>query len=98
MITIDHINHEGKGQFQAQDNGVEIGVMEYVEAAPNRLIIQHTEVSPTFVGHGVGRTLLLSLVDYARAHDRKVIAVCPYARMMFEKQPAIRDVLVEAKS
>ena len=44
-------------------------------------------------GQGAGRQLLDALVAWVRSTDTKVIALCPFAKSQFDKDPSIRDVL-----
>lgn len=62
-------------------------------AGPDQFIINHTNVDPEFGGRGVGKELLMKLVDYARTNHIKVIPLCPFAKKMFEKDESIRDVV-----
>jgi len=92
-MEIIHKNNEEKGAFIASDNNVEAGQMTYVWTGPDRIIIDHTEVNPLFSGKGVGKKLLLAVVEFAREKNLKVIPLCPFAKAMFDKIEAIRDVL-----
>ncbi|UBM60580.1 N-acetyltransferase [Marinilongibacter aquaticus] len=93
-MEIKHVNGKHKGVFKALDGDeVEAGRMTYSWAGEDKLIIDHTEVNPDFKGQGVGKELLLTLVDYVREHKIKVIPLCPFAKSMFERMPEIQDVL-----
>ena len=67
--------------------------MTFTRVNPKLVIIDHTEVSDSLKGQGAGRQLLDAAVAWARANDTKFIAVCPFAKAQFEKDPSIRDVL-----
>jgi len=92
-MEIQHINTENKGLFKAVSNEKEAGRMTYSWAGSDKFIIDHTEVNPEFNGQGVGKKMVLAAVDYARENNLKIIALCPFAKAMFEKKPEIRDVL-----
>ena len=47
-----------------------------------------------YSGEGVGKLLVVTLAEYARANSRKVIPLCSFARAVFDKMLGIRDVLV----
>ena len=82
-----------KGQFSAWVNAEEAGLMTYTWAGEHKFIIDHTEVAPNFSGQGVGKRLVMAAVEFAREKRLKILPLCPYAKSVFEKTPAIRDVL-----
>jgi predicted GNAT family acetyltransferase len=67
--------------------------MTYSRAGDKLMIIDHTEISDTLQGKGVGRKLLQNAVDFARTNEIKILPLCPYAKSVFDKDPTIRDVL-----
>jgi len=92
-MIIKHDHSETKGIFEAIEEGVKIGEMTYSVAGADKIIIDHTEVSPEAKGQGVGKILLGKAVEYVRDNNLKVIPLCPFAKRMFEKDVDIRDVL-----
>jgi predicted GNAT family acetyltransferase len=44
-------------------------------------------------GQGVGKKLLLSIVEKARKEDFKILPLCPFAKSLFNKLDDIKDVL-----
>ncbi|MGV3761304.1 GNAT family N-acetyltransferase [Parapedobacter sp.] len=82
-----------KGRFTAVVNGQGAGLMTYTWAGEHKFIIDHTEVNPEFSGQGVGKALVMAAVEFARESGLKILPLCPYAKSVFEKTPAIGDVL-----
>ncbi len=82
-----------KGQFSALVNEEQAGLMTYTWAGEHKFIIDHTEVNPEFSGQGVGRKLVMAAVEFAREKELKILPLCPYAKSVFEKTPAIQDLL-----
>jgi predicted GNAT family acetyltransferase len=56
-----------------------------------KLIAYHTYVTPELRGRGIARELTARMVAYARRHRMKVIALCPYIKALFEKNPALYE-------
>ncbi|TDW52033.1 hypothetical protein EV144_101713 [Flavobacterium sp. 270] len=92
-MEIQQINDTRKGYFEAVEDGKEAGKMTYTWAGDSKFIIDHTEVSDEFGGKGVGKKLLMAVVDYARTNNVKIIPLCPFAKSVFDKVEDIRDVL-----
>lgn len=92
-MEITHKTDETRGAFKAIENGRQAGVMTYTRVGDTKFIIDHTEVNPEYKGQGIGRDLVLAAVDYAREHDLKIIPLCPFAKLIFDKTSDIRDVL-----
>jgi len=82
-----------KGQFSAVINGEEAGLMTYTWAGDHRFIIDHTEVNPEFSGQGIGKQLVMAAVAFARENNLKILPLCPYAKSVFDRTSAIKDVL-----
>lgn len=57
------------------------------------LIIDHTGVDESLRGQGVAQKLVKAVVDKARAENLKVIPLCPFAKLQFERNEQYRDVL-----
>ncbi|AWW32359.1 GNAT family N-acetyltransferase [Echinicola strongylocentroti] len=83
------------GVFIALEDEEEAGRMTYTSAGDHKLIIDHTEVNPDYKGQGVGKLILMNLVDYARQNNYQVIPLCPFAKSVFSKEQKIRDVLFQ---
>ena len=91
--TIAHEESGQRGAFFIEEHGKRVAEMTYSRANAALAIIDHTEVSPSLAGQGVGRSLLDATVAWARETQTKIIATCPYASAQFAKDPSIRDVL-----
>ena len=94
---IEHEENDRGGSFFIEEDGKRVAEMTYRRKDPRLVVIDHTEVDPAMEGGGVGRSLLDSVVSWARATGTKVGATCSFARAQFEKDPSIQDVL-ERKS
>jgi len=82
-----------KGFAVARENSKRAGMMTYAIADSDFIIIDHTQVEPEFNGKGVGKALLMKLVEMARERHIKILPLCPFASAMFKKLNDIRDVL-----
>jgi len=86
-------NNDIKCRFYIMHEGAEIATMHYNFPAANKIIIDHTEVAEAYEGKGLGKQLLQALVAYARKEKITVIPLCPFAKGMFDRIEAFRDVL-----
>ena len=88
------VNDDGKkGSFTALLGTKPAGEIHYVWAGPDKLIIDHTEVFPGFEGKGIGKVLVMKVVELAREKKAKALPLCPYAKSLFEKMQELKDVL-----
>jgi predicted GNAT family acetyltransferase len=76
----------GKGAFVIEDKGERIAEMMFGIVGGN-LTVYHTEVDDQLKGQGVAGKLLATMVEYARTHNLKVIALCPYVSAQFKRHP-----------
>jgi predicted GNAT family acetyltransferase len=85
----------GGGAFKALYNDVVAGEMTYIWRDDDKMLIDHTGVDSAFEGQGIGKRLLMQVVDFARENSLKIIPVCPFVVALFHRIPSIRDVLAD---
>ncbi len=84
-IQLD-LNEHKRGAFTYKIDEKAIGRME-IGIKDNDLAVYHTEVEPEAEGKGIAKKLLETMVSYARQHNMKVIALCPYVHAQFQRHP-----------
>ena len=82
-----------KGMFYIQQDGKILAEMVYNMAAPDKMIIEHTEVSDELRGKNVGNQLVHHAVEFARTNHIKIIPLCPFTNSVFKRKPEYSDVL-----
>lgn len=82
-----------KGMFYIEQDKRILAEMTYVWAGADRIIIDHTEVSPALAGKGAGKQMVSKAVDFARAKNIKIMPLCPFAKSVFDKVQEFKDVL-----
>jgi predicted GNAT family acetyltransferase len=92
-MLIQHKKVGNKGLFFVQQDGNILAEMTYTMPSPEKMIIDHTEVSDELRGQNVGYQLVHTAVEYARTHHLKIIPLCPFANAVFKKKPEYSDVL-----
>jgi len=93
MLEVKHEEHESKGAFYIEEGGKRMAEMTYSKAGADRIIIDHTQVDDKIRGQGAGEKMVERAVAYARKKGISIIPLCPFARSVFNKNPALRDVL-----
>jgi uncharacterized protein len=89
---IEHEETGHRGAFFLRQDGKRLAELTYTVAG-TRVIIDHTDVDATLRGSGAGAKLVAAAVDWARAGNRKLLPLCPFARSVFDKTAEFRDVL-----
>ena len=79
--------------FYVENDGEVQAEMFYHMTAPNKMVIEHTEVDDELHGQNIGYQLVEAGVQYARQHNIKITVWCPFAKKVFEKKPDWHDVL-----
>jgi predicted GNAT family acetyltransferase len=82
-----------KGMFFVENNGNILAEMVYSMPSPEKMIIEHTEVSDELKGQNVGYQMVHTAVEYARTNHIKIVPLCPFANSVFKKKPEYADVL-----
>ena len=84
-----------KGMFYVNSDDKILAEMVYTMASPDKMIIEHTEVSEELKGQNVGLQLVKTAVEFARAHNIKILPLCPFANSVFKRKPEFADVLAK---
>lgn len=90
MIAHEEQGH--RGAFYVERDGKRLASLTYTVAG-SKVILDHTEVDDALRGTGTGMKLVAAAVEWARAGNRKLLPLCPFARSVFDKSPDLRDVL-----
>lgn len=80
------LNEKGEGGFYIKDGNEQLGEM-MISVSGNHLTVYHTEVVAKAEGKGLAKKLLITMVDYARKNEMKVIPLCPYVLAQFKRHP-----------
>lgn len=83
---------ETKGSAFITENNKTLAQMTYIIDSPKQIIIDHTEVDISLKGKGIGKKLLMVIVEKARKEHLKIVPVCPFVKAVFEKDKSIGDV------
>jgi predicted GNAT family acetyltransferase len=80
------LDAHGKGAFVIDEGDERLAEM-VIGISGNNMTVYHTHVSEKLKGKGVASQLLKQMVTYAREHQLKVIALCPYVSAQFKRHP-----------
>jgi len=72
--------------FNLYLDGKKIGEM-IVEIRDGNMTVFHTEVDPDQEGKGYAGKLLEAMTSYVRSHQLKVIPMCAYVHVQFDRHP-----------
>jgi uncharacterized protein len=92
-LPVHHADTTKRGAFYVEMGGARVAELTYGRPSPGLVVLEHTAVSDSVRGRGVGRRLVEAAVEWARATGTKVAPSCPYARSVIEKEPSLQDVL-----
>lgn len=70
-----------------------IAEITFISNSENNISINHTFVSDTLRGQGIGVKLVNKVVELARQENKKIIPICPYAHKILTKSDEYKDVL-----
>jgi len=91
-MNIQQSDNGKKGRFFIEEGGQVLAEMTYVWAG-KKIIIDHTEVSDTLEGKGIGKQLVDHAADFAREKDIKILPLCPFANAVMHKSSKYADLL-----
>jgi predicted GNAT family acetyltransferase len=82
------LSENSRGKFYVMDGSEQVAEMT-IGITGDNLTVYHTEVSEKLRGSGLSGKLLMAMISYARGHSLKVIPLCKYVRMQFERHPEL---------
>ncbi len=93
-MEILHTDNGKKGAFYIEMEATIVAEITYTYAGNDKIIIDHTQVSDSLKGKGIGYKLLDAVVNFMRSKAIKAIPLCPFAAAVFKKKQAeYADVL-----
>lgn len=90
--TVQYFISKTRDGFDAIVSGAKVGEITFVRVGADKLIIDYTGVSPEYRNRQIGLSLVRNVANMARAQRRRVIAMCPFARAMFNRFSEFDDI------
>lgn len=78
-------NNAAKGRFEARHSG-QTAFLAYRQTA-DTLVATHTDVPSELEGHGIGGKLAQAALDFAAAHQLKLVPMCPFVASYIRRHP-----------
>lgn len=85
-MDIHQTEQDHRGSFYIKEGFEVLAQMTY-SLSPDLMIIDHTEVDEKLKGQKIGNKLLEAATSYARNRQWKVLPLCPFAKMMMDRDP-----------
>lgn len=86
------IDKQKQGSFYIEQDGRQVAELDF-EIQDNLLNALHTGVRPELEGQGIAGRLFDEMIEYAHENNYKVIATCPYIKVMFKRNsPKLDDI------
>ena len=82
------LDEKGHGRFYIMEGETQVAEM-VISVSNGLLTVYHTEVLPRAEGKGLGKQLLVAMVDHARRNEMKIIPLCPYVHAQFKRHPEL---------
>lgn len=78
--------------YVGEDENNAQAVITFKQVDNNEIDIDHTGVADELGGQGLGKKLVEAVVNHARENNLKIIASCPFAKDVLEKNDDYQDV------
>ena len=86
-------NNPAASRFEVQ-LGDKIAQIAYV-MEDQVIIFVHTEVPKEFGGRGIADQMAHTALEYAKAQNYQVMALCPFVKAYIERHPEYQSITVE---
>jgi predicted GNAT family acetyltransferase len=91
--TIDVVNNQTAGVYEAIHGGAVIGGVPYNLVHDGRITLLAVAVLPQFRGRGISTELIRRVLDDVRAQGKKVVNYCPVVHKFIDDNPGYADVV-----
>ncbi|MDX9783907.1 MAG: GNAT family N-acetyltransferase [Spirochaetia bacterium] len=88
-----HTIKQGEKGFYIGDGAAPLADIEISRKEDLTIIIEHTRVSESLKGQGIGGRLVEAVVKLARKEGVKIHPLCSYAAAYLKKKPEYLDLL-----
>lgn len=88
-VVVTH--NEDAHRFEATVDGLP-SLITY-RRFPDRIVLEHTEVPEPFQHQGLAAKLTRAALDFARAHQLRVVPLCPYVSSFLRRHREYQDLL-----
>lgn len=92
-MKIQREEHGNKGAFYIEENGEWVAELTYRKEGKRKIVIDHTEVSESLQGKGIGEDLVNEAIKYARKNNLLIKPDCAFAKKILESSEDYEDVL-----
>lgn len=83
------------GYYVGEDINNPLAEITYHLRDEHTMVIDHTNVSDTLRGQGVGGVLVRKVAELARKEKKRIIPLCSYAKRVMIQNPDYQDVLAD---
>ena len=84
---IRHVRGRDGGAFVVMRDRRRVAELTY-DLSATTMAIDHTFVEPALRGAGLAQQLVDAAVVWARAHQRRIVPICPFVKTVFNRSPA----------
>lgn len=88
-----HDSASGLFEFTADGKPAQI---RYNQLDEMTYALVHTEVDPSLEGKGVGSELVQQVLEYADAHNWRIVPSCPFVAAYIRRHPNWKKIVAQA--
>ncbi len=92
-MKIKRQEHGKNGAFFIEEDGEWVAEMTYTREGVRKIVINHTAVSKTLKGKGIGKAMVDAAVKFARGKNLLIKPECSFAKKVLESSEDYEDVL-----
>ncbi len=92
--SIEVINNPAVSRFEVHLGENKLAQLAY-QIEGDAILFTHTEVPEEFGGRGIAGKLAHTALEYAKAQNYSVMALCPYIKSYIERHPEYQSITVD---
>ena len=92
MDSISYVFEPSNNRIVALKEEEEIGKVTFVPAGEHSWVVDHTFVHPNHRGQGISQELIRQVVNKALEKDLKIVPLCSFAKLEFDRHPEYQAI------
>lgn len=88
--NLDIVHNPAAKRFEVKLDD-DVAIIEY-QLTGSVITFTHTEVPPAYEGHGIAGKIAKVALEYAKAHNLKVLPLCPFVKAYIQRHPEYKSI------
>jgi predicted GNAT family acetyltransferase len=92
---MEDIKMDNNKFYIGEDSENPIAEITFIPLGEDKIIVNHTYVSPKLRGLGIGERLVEKAAEYAREGNKKIVPTCSFVKKLMTENEKYKDLIAD---